>query len=152
MIDAVKRDSQILPQSRMELLLCLCALNLQNVWAKTGEYAEKVHYYEFKYYVSALVKYLMEEGAELNEELFYNKSGDCVFIRCCGLQFSFHKVKLDNLTEEQLNTITDNERKWDGERLQEKAERLYTETSSYIANDLSEEEIKVKLSEIVKNG
>ena len=57
------------------------------------------------------------------------------------MQFSFHRVNLENLTDEQRDTITVYDNIWDGIRLQEMAEELYKTVTNEMANNRSEQEI-----------
>lgn len=152
MLEKVINDSKIIPTSRLELLLCLCALNLLNTWVKLDFYKKQLHSWEIKMQVSMLVKYLLEDGVNMAEKVVYNMGNKCMYIRCFGLQFSFHFVDLNNLTKEQRNAITVNDNIWDGIRLQIVAEELYCKTSDSMAKEQSEEIIKEKLSKIVQHG
>lgn len=152
MLEKVINDSRIMPTSRLELLLCLCALNLLNTWAKLELYKSQLHPWEIKMQVSMLVKYLLEDGTNMAEIVEYNMGNKCTYIRCFGLQFSFHYVDLDNLTKEQRDAITVNENIWDGIRLQNVAEELYCKTSDSMAKKQNEETIKEKLSKIIQHG
>lgn len=64
--------------------------------------------------VSTLVKHLMKDRIGLVEEIEYNMGNQCLYIRCSGLQFSFHRVNPEKLTDEQRDAITVNDNKWDG--------------------------------------
>ena len=66
-----------------------------------------------------------KHGLGLSEEVVYNNTKDCVYIRCCDVQFSFHQVDLDCLNSDTRDEITDNEATWDGLRLYLKAKELY---------------------------
>jgi len=141
MVEKVINDSAILPTCKKELLLCLSALNLLNAWVKQIEYKNKLRPWKIKMQVSTLVKHLMEDKIGLAEEIEYNMGNQCLYIRCSGLQFSFHRVNLENLTDEQRDAITVNDNIWDGIRLQEMAEELYKTVTNEMANNRSEQEI-----------
>lgn len=152
MFEKVLSDSKIQPTSRLELLLCLCALNLLNTWVKLELYKKQLHPWEIKMQVSMLVKFLLEDGANMAEKVEYNMGNKCTYIRCLGLQFSFHCVHLNNLTSEQRDAIIVNDNIWDRIRLQDVAEELYCKTSDCMTKKQSEEIIKEKLSKIVQHG
>lgn len=119
-------DICIEPQNKAELFLNLCALNYANVLVKDENRPVELQYHVVKGCVAMLVQRLTEAlDVELSEEVIYNNAKDCVYMRCYGVQFSFHQVDLECLTPETRDEITNDEVAWDGIRLQPKAKELY---------------------------
>lgn len=144
-------DAYRLPQTKLELLVSLCALNHANMLLKLN-HPKELQYYHIKGSVALLVQHLLgKKRCELYEEVVYmTNNNDCVYIRCYGYWFSFHKVTLDNLTNEQRNSITDNNFKWDGVRLQPISEKLYqTSLDLYMNGTDNEDIVKQKISECI---
>lgn len=143
-------DMYIEPQNKRELFLKLCTLNYANVLVKDGNSPAELQYHVVKGCVAMLVQSLTEaQGPVLSEEIIYNSIKDCVYIRCYGIQFSFHQVVLECLTPAIRDEITDNEAEWDGIRLHPKAWGLYVlaqEISS--TNKWNDEIIMSKIANI----
>ncbi len=149
-IDAIKQYSNTIPHNKQELFLCLCAQNLLNKLIKQEEYANKLHYWEIKMSVSMLALNLINMEEPLYEELAYNNIKECIYIRCYGSQFSFHKVQMENMTPEQLTKITDNSLEWDRIELQPVAEDLYQLAISSVENGMRDVDIINEIKQIIE--
>ena len=145
-------DMYIEPQNKVELFLKLCALNYANVLVKDDNRPAELQYHVVKGCVAMLVHRLKEEQElELSEEVIYNITKDCVYIRCYGVQFSFHQVNLECLTPAIRDEITDNEAAWDGIRLHPKAKELYVLAQDISINKWNDDEfIMSKIANILE--
>ena len=123
-IEEVKSNARIEIYSKQDLFLKLCSLNYLNALVKKEEYKEKIGYGIIKPSVIWTVKTLIKNDLKgLCEELAVNQEDDSVFIRCYGLQFSFHHVNSKMLIQDWPE-LSNKEAKWDGIRLQPVASHL----------------------------
>lgn len=145
-------DMYIEPQNKAELFLKLCALNYANVLVKDENRPADLQYHVVKGCVAMLVQRLTEtQGLELTEEVIYNSVKDCVYIRCYGVQFSYHQVDLECLTPTIRDEITNNETAWDGIRLHPKAKELYVLAQEISTNKWNDDEfIMSKIANILE--
>ena len=144
-------DLHIEPQNKIELFLKLCAINYANVLVKTENHPIELQYHVIKGCVAMLVQKLTkEQSTELLEEVVFNREKDCVYIRCYGIQFSFHQVNLECLPTETREAITNNEVAWDGIRLHPIAKELYELAQEFYVNkDIDEKIIMSKIAIIL---
>ena len=99
-------DIKRLPQSANEMLVVLSAANLLSAGVKLGLIKKHIGYKQFKPTITSLVcHYLRHPELTLLDELYYDKQNDCAYLRCLGLQFSFHSI---NQTPE-LKAFADSE-------------------------------------------
>ena len=116
-IEAVKSNARIEIHSKQDLFLKLSSLNYLNALVKREEYKNQISYGTIKPAVIWLVKYLVNNGLTgLCEEIAVNHEEDCLYIRCYGLQFSFHHVNSKMLAEEWPQLLNA-DITWDGVRL-----------------------------------
>ncbi len=81
------------PQTKNEMMLVLSSLTLLNALVKLEDYKHDIHYGQFKYKVTQYINYSLEHPElDLLEELFYDAKSRCVYMRCLGLQFSYHDI------------------------------------------------------------
>ena len=114
-----------LPDNKYETFKYLCALNLLNSLIKTPCFKHEIQYKEIKLKVSDLIAWCSTDSrAHLLDSLCHNTKERCTYVRCYGLQFSFHGVAISRI----LDFINPNNRieKWDGIRLQPIAVKLFT--------------------------
>ncbi len=138
--------------TKKDLFLSLCALNLLNKLVKKKEYKSIVGYDFVKPAVFKLIKGLFSNGKEsLCEELLYEINGDCIYIRCYGLQFSFHHVS-GNAIREQYPDIVRQNVKWDGIKLQQIAEELYNLAVKSLQMGYSDNEVLIYVQNIKENN
>lgn len=90
-IKEAKEDIKNLPSSANEMLVVLCAANLLSACIKMGYIRKEFGYSLFKPTISKLINYcIIHQEVELLEELYYDSTQKCAYLRCLGLQFSFH--------------------------------------------------------------
>ena len=147
-IDEVKSNARIEIHCKQVLFLKLCSLNYLNALVKKEEYKGKIGYGIIKPSVIWTVKALMKNGLiALCDELAVNPDDDSVFIRCYGLQFSFHHVNSKILTE-GWPELSNKEVKWDGVRLQPVAKELYELAKEIVESNLSEDDVRERIDEM----
>lgn len=144
-IEEVKSNARIEIYSKQDLFLKLCLLNYLNALVKKEEYKGKIGYGIIKPSVIWTVKTLIKNDLKgLCEELAVNQEDDSAFIRCSGLQFSFHHVNSKMLTEEWPE-MSNGEAKWDGIRLQPVAKELYELAKEVVEGNLGEDEVRKRI-------
>lgn len=147
-IETVKSDARIEINNKRDLFLKLCSLNYLNALVKKEEYKGKIGYGIIKPSVIWTVKTLIKNDLkELCEELAINPDDDSVYIRCYGLQFSFHHINSKMLTEEWPE-LTNHETKWDGVRLQPVAKEMYELAKEVVKDNFGEDDVRERIEEI----
>lgn len=148
-IEEVKSNARIEIYSKQNLFLKLCSLNYLNALVKTEKYKGKIGYGIIKPSVIWTVRALMKNSLTgLCEELAVNLDDDGVFIRCYGLQFSFHHVNSKMLTEEWPE-LSNKEVKWDGTRLQSVAKELYELAKDVVKSNLGQDDVRERTEAII---
>ena len=113
-------------RTKNDVFVVLCSLNLLNAAVKIDEYKDLVGYGLIKPSVSKLIQTCLANSSEnLVDEIFYNAENQCVYIRCFGIQFSFHNIDTKRISPSILSSISNETIKWDGVRLQPIALELY---------------------------
>lgn len=147
----MKSDARIEIHSKQDLFLKLCSLNYLNALVKKDEYRGKIGYGNIKSSVIWTVKTMMKNDMlGICEEFAVNTDEDSVFIRCFGLQFSFHHINSKMMTEEWPE-LSNKEVKWDGVRLQPVAEELYELAKEIFGREHEEEKIRKKIEAIIRS-
>ncbi len=147
LIEEAKQYINVIPQNKKDIFLQLCSLNLLNALIKKKEYKTFVSYGFIKSHVSKLVDFCISHiNEDYVEELYYDTIQRCVYIRCYGIQFSFHNIvqtnSINNFIESTENVYVE----WDGIRLQPIADKLYT-----LAKDLNVDKISsIQFTERIK--
>ena len=96
----------------------------------SGKYVDslivhEIHYKEFKLKVSDLIVWCSTGSrTHLLDSLCYNTEEHCAYVRCFGLQFSFHGVAISRILD-FINLKNNRIEKWDGIRLQPIAVDLF---------------------------
>lgn len=86
-------DIKMLPQSANEMLVVLSAANLLSAGVKLGNIKKHVGYKMFKPTITSLITHCLNyPELPLLDELYYDKQENCAYLRCLGLQFSFHGI------------------------------------------------------------
>lgn len=110
--------------SKLAVFRYLAAANLLNAAIKQKEYKECLHYGFIKNNLSRMVESLLfTPGQKFLEQLYISKRENCLYIRVCTLQFSFHNV----LLLKKMRRFAANPPEhvgWDGIRLQPLAEQI----------------------------
>ena len=75
------------PQSKKDVFMALCSLNLLNAAIKKKEYKKSLSYGFIKPHVSKLLIFCISHINEgYVDELYYASQEHCVYIRCYGIQ------------------------------------------------------------------
>lgn len=148
-IEALLNDARIEIRKKQDLFLKLCSLNYLNALVKKEEYKGKIGYDKIKPSVIWTVKTLMKNHLQgLCEELSINPDDDSVYLRCYGLQFSFHHVNSKMLIEEWPD-LSNKEVKWDGTRLQPVAKDLYELAKDVVKSNLGQDDVRERIEAII---
>lgn len=143
-------NAQIKIETKQGLFLRLSALNYLNALVKKKEYKGLVNYGMIKSNVIRMVIELYQQGINgLCEEIGVNLEEDCLYVRCYGVQYSYHHVNTVMLTT-KISELDKLDMKWDGVRLQPVAKELYELSQEAHANGLDEETIRNEINEILK--
>ena len=140
-IHEIIENSKLPISTKSKLFLRLCALNLLNKLVKDDIYKKEIGYNIIKSSVLYMVLNLLRYGKDaLTEQIAYKPGENCIFIRCYGLQFGFHKVDKKPF-EKEFPKIIDGNVVWDGVRLQPIGEPLYELAKDICKYDLDEQKI-----------
>lgn len=121
-------------RTKNDAFLVLCSLNLLNAAVKKDEYKGLIGYGLIKPAVAKFVQFCLEgSNKDLVDEIYYNAKERCVYIRCFGIQFSFHNIDMKRISPNIISSISNETVKWDGVKLQLIALELY-----YLANECTE--------------
>lgn len=141
LIEQAKENLEIIPEKSKDVFLILCSFNFLNAMVKKKENKDFIHYGFLKPAVSRFVSLLIDRP-ELVTDFCINPKEKCVYIRCLGLQFSFHNIeptnKLKRFEESTRNHIVP----WDGIRLQSVAEELYQLAVKFYFDEIDYSEIQ----------
>ena len=148
LIDEAKQYIQREVQNKKDVFVKLCSLNLLNAAIKDKEYKKELSYGYIKPSVSRLVNFLVSHSENRYvDELYYDAPNQCIYIRCYGIQFSFHNI----IVTKEIATFADSELnvpvKWDGIRLQPISKDLF-----FLAQDIHSGTIEVnQIPEVFKH-
>ena len=114
-------------KTKNDTFLVLSSLNLLNFAVKQKEFKGEFGYGLIKPAVAKIVKICFENiDKHLVDEIYYNVKEQCVYIRCYGIQFSFHNVGAKLIGEEFITSSLNKRVGWDGIRLQPIALELFS--------------------------
>lgn len=151
-IEEVLNHAQMEVQKKQELFLRLCALNYLNALVKEKEYKGILGYWMIKPKALQLAIDMMKNGLSgLYEEIYVKEKEDCLYIRCYGLQFSFHHVNVKVLAD-NYPELCNADVKWDGVKLQSVAGELYSLANEMIKDNYDEVTVKDKINTILRNA
>lgn len=152
-INSIAGNVNLVPDSKVDLFLCLAALNLQNKLVKDPSNSRALQHWEIKRNVSMLASTLLRGENVLYEQLEYDLSKKCIYIRCFGLQFAFHHVPMEVFTPRETELISSNEVAWNKKRLKDYAEELYLAALDAKNKNLAEDDVAAMiLKTFVDNG
>lgn len=127
-------------RTKNDAFLVLCSLNLLNAAVKKDEYKGLIGYGLIKPSVSKFIQSDMVSGSNnLIDEIYYNTKERCVYIRCFGIQFSFHNIDTKRVSPNIISSISNETVKWDGIRLQPIASELFHLAKEVMENSISDE-------------
>lgn len=151
-IDEVLSQAKMPVQTKHELFLRLCSLNYLNSLVKKKEFKSVLGYGMIKPKALQLAIILMSNGqSSLCEEIYVKEEEDCLYIRCYGLQFSFHHINVKVLVNSYPELCND-DAKWDGVKLQSVAETLYSLANETIKLNYDEVTVKNRINTILRNA
>ena len=105
-------------RTKKDAFLVLCSLNLLNATVKNKEYKDIVSYGLIK---PSVIKFILQciDGTKIKhvDEVYYDTKGQCIYIRCFGIQFSFHSVGANSIGD-FINSPMNKKVEWDAIRLQ----------------------------------
>lgn len=135
-------------RSKNDVFIKLCSLNLLNAAIKKEEDKKELSYGYIKPCVSRLVEFLVSHFDNgYADELYYDAQGQCIYIRCYGIQFSFHNITVTEDISAFANSELNNPVEWDGIRLQPISKDLFL-----LAKDVHSGNIKVnQINEVFKH-
>lgn len=141
-------------RTKNDAFLVLCSLNLLNAAVKMDEYKELIGYGLIKPSVSKFIQFCLGDSNNKNlvDEIYYNAKERCVYIRCFGIQFSFHNIDMKLISSNIISTISNEAVKWDGVRLQPIALELYLLANECRKNNLNDANIIKERFFIVLNN
>lgn len=148
LIDEAKQYIQRPIQDKRDAFLRLCSLNLLNAAIKKKEFKDSLSYGYIKPCVSRLVECVISHTDDSYvDELYYNSDQKCMYIRCYGIQFSFHNITVTEDISTFANSELNNPVEWDGIRLQPISKDLFL-----LAKDVHSGNIKVnQINEVFKH-
>ncbi len=152
LINEIQANARKDVHTKQELFLKLCSLNYLNALVKLEEYKKHISYGTIKPTVIWLVKYLVNNNLTgLCDDIAVNLEDDCLFIRCYGLQFSFHHINSKMLTEEWPQLLNA-DIMWDGVRLQPVAKQLYELAKEADSQESAEEMVRERVKMITQGN
>jgi hypothetical protein len=135
--------------NKQGLFLNLCAFNYLNALVKMPKNKGRIGYETIKPAVLQMVIYLKNKGKiDLCEEIYAKTEEDCIYIRCYGLQFSFHHINSIVLTE-KWPELNNPQVQWDGIKLQPMAESLYNLSREVVGKSMGQNDIKIRINDIL---
>ncbi|MFR9597349.1 MAG: hypothetical protein SNH79_07220 [Rikenellaceae bacterium] len=144
LINEAKRTTFRTIRSKEDAFIVLSALNLLNAAVKNKEnkeYQEIAHYGFIK---PSVVKFFLQcidkNNVKYIDEASYNAKEQCLYIRCLGIQFSFHNIDVISI-DNFINSLCNKQVSWDGIRLQPIAVELYELAKSIDRSETSPTDI-----------
>lgn len=151
-IEEMLSQAKMPVKTKQELFLRLCSLNYLNALVKKKENRGVLGYWMIKPEALQLAIDLMKNGQSgLCEEIYVKEEEDCLYIRCYGLQFSFHHINVKVLVNSYPELCND-DAKWDGVKLQSVAEALYSLANETIRLNYDEVTVKNQINTILRNA
>lgn len=139
------------PQSKKDVFMALCSLNLLNAAIKEKEYKKSLSYGYIKPNVSKLVNFCISHINEgYIDELYYAPQQHCIYIRCYGIQFSFHNIVETNEIKDFMNSTKNVPVNWDGIRLQPIANKLFMLAKELFTGSINSEQITERFKHIIE--
>lgn len=152
LINEAKQYIQREVESKNDVFIKLCSLNLLNAAIKDKEYKKELSYGYIKPRVSWLVNFLashLENGYA--DELYYDAQGQCMYIRCYGIQFSFHNIIVTKEVSIFANSEKNNPVEWDGIRLQSISKDLFLLAKNIHSGNIKVDQINEAFKYIIED-
>lgn len=152
LIEEAKQYIQRPILDKRDAFLKLCSLNLLNAAIKQKEFKNSLSYGYIKPCVSRFVEYVIThtEDSYVNE-MYYNSDQNCMYIRCYGVQFSFHNIIITETISAFVDSKSNIPVQWDGVRLQPIAQDLFLLAKDVHIGNIEESQINVIFKHIAKN-
>ena len=151
-VEEILNHAQMEVHTKQELFLRLCALNNLNALVKKKENKDDLSYGMIKPKALQLAIDLMKNGQSgLCEEIYVKEKEDCLYIRCYGLQFSFHHINVKVLVNNYPQLCNANAI-WDGVKLQPVGETLYSLANEAVKENYDEVTVKNRINTILRNA
>lgn len=154
MKDLIEKARQYIlqePQCKKDIFIGLCSLNLFNAAIKAKEYKSSLSYGFIKPNVSKLVNFCISHiNEDYVDELYYAPQQHCVYIRCYGIQFSFHNIVETTEIKEFIKSKANSPVEWDGIRLQPIADRLFTLANELLTGEINSEQIPERFKHMIE--
>ena len=151
-VEEILSHAQMEVHTKLELFLRLCALNNLNALVKKKGNKGVLNYGMIKPKALQLAIDLMKNGQSgLCEEIYVKEEEDCLYIRCYGLQFSFHHINLKILVNNYPQLCNANAI-WDGVKLQPIGETLYSLANEAVKENYDEVTVKNRINTILRNA
>ncbi len=151
-VEEILNHAQMEVHTKQELFLRLCALNNLNALVKKKENKDVLSYGMIKPKALQLAIDLMKNGQSgLCEEIYVKEKEDCLYIRCYGLQFSFHHINVKVLVNNYPQLCNANAI-WDGVKLQPVGETLYSLANEAVKENYDEVTVKNRINTILRNA
>ena len=139
------------PQSKKDVFMALCSLNLLNAAIKKEEYKKSLSYGFIKPHVSKLLVFCISHINEgYVDELYYASQEHCVYIRCYGIQFSFHNIVETNEIKDFMDSTKNVPVNWDGIRLQPIADKLFMLAKELLTCKINSDQIAERFKYIIE--
>lgn len=151
-VEEILSHVQMEVHTKLELFLRLCALNNLNALVKKKGNKGVLNYGMIKPKALQLAIDLMKNGQSgLCEEIYVKEEEDCLYIRCYGLQFSFHHINVKVLVNNYPQLCNANAI-WDGVKLQPVGETLYSLANEAVKENYDEVTVKNRINTILRNA
>ena len=139
-------------RSKNDVFIKLCSLNLLNAAIKKEEDKKELSYGYIKPCVSRLVEFLVSHFDNgYADELYYDAQGQCMYIRCYGIQFSFHNIIVTKDICSFASSELNNPIKWDGVKLQPIGEELFVLAKNVRSGKMEINQIEAAFKHIIKD-
>lgn len=139
------------PQSKKDVFMALCCLNLLNAAIKKKEYKKSLSYGSIKPRVSKLLTFCISHiNEDYVDELYYAPQEHCVYIRCYGIQFSFHNIIETNEIKDFISSTKNVPVNWDGIRLQPIADKLFMLAKKLLTGKMNTNQITERFKYIIE--
>ena len=152
LIDEAKQYIQRPIQDKRDAFLRLCSLNLLNAAIKKKEFKDSLSYGYIKPFVSRFVEYVITHtDNSYVDEMYYNSEQKCMYIRCYGVQFSFHNIIITESISAFVDSKSNIPVQWDGVRLQPIAQDLFLLAKDLHSGNIEENQINEFFNHIIES-
>ena len=152
LIEEAKQYIQRPIQDKRDAFLKLCSLNLLNAAIKQKEFKNSLSYGYIKPCVSRFVEYVITHTEDSYvDEMYYNSDQNCMYIRCYGVQFSFHNIIITETISAFVDSKSNIPVQWDGVRLQPIAQYLFLLAKDLHSGNSDESQINVIFKHITES-